>query len=70
MMTKVAYINKLSGQHVAGFSGKKSYEDAIKSAESWAKRTGTELISYYEQIHGGKSILVGYNKLESSDKLG
>lgn len=66
-MNKVASPSQFSpDHHIANFNGK-DYEDAIQRAVEWSQRVGTELISYYEQIAFGKSILVSYKK-ENKDE--
>lgn len=62
-MAKVTHLNKLSGKYIARFIGK-TYADSILLAERFAKETGATLLSYFEQVHGGKSILVGYSRKE------
>lgn len=49
--------------YIASFSGK-NYEEAIKLAGEWAQRNAIEMLSYYEQIAHGKSILVSYKRNE------
>lgn len=68
-MEKVAHINKLSGKYITGFSGKETYADSMLLAQDFAKRNNVELLSYYEQEHGGKSILVGYNIKENDNEV-
>lgn len=54
--------------HIASFTGK-NYEEAIKLAGEWAQRNSIEMISYYQQIAFGKSILVSYKRNEVDDEV-
>lgn len=64
-MRKVSSPSQFSDDHfIASFSGK-NYEEAIKLAGEWSVRTGATLVSYYEQIAHGKSILVSYKRNEA-----
>lgn len=64
-MTKVTSPSQFNSDHrIAYFTGKKSYDDAIKEANEWAERNKVELISYFEQSAFGKSILVSYRRIE------
>jgi len=65
-MIQVKHPNKLSGEYIAHFIGKKSYADSILLAQQFAKRTGAILRSYFEQEHGHRTILVGYSRKEAS----
>lgn len=49
--------------YIASFSGK-NYEEAIKLAGEWAQRNSIEMVSYYEPLAYGKSILVSYKRNE------
>lgn len=67
-MTKVSSPSYFSDvEFIASFTGK-SYEEAIKLAHEWSVRTGAKLISYYEQVVPGKSILVSYKQNENSNQ--
>lgn len=64
-MRKVNSPSQFNSEHFIGFfSGKKTYEDAIKEAKEWAERVKVELVSYFEQKAFGKSILVSYRRNE------
>lgn len=52
--------------HIASFTGK-NYEEAIKLAGEWSQRNSIEMISYYQQIAFGKSILVSYKRNEAEE---
>ena len=61
-MRKVSKITQFHEDSlIASFTGK-NYEEAIKLAGEWSQRTGAILLSYYEQVAFGKSILVSYKK--------
>ena len=66
-MDKVASPSHFSPDHYIGNFNGKDFEDAIKRATEWSQRTGMTLVSYYEQIAFGKSILVSYKK-ENKDE--
>lgn len=50
--------------HIVYFTGKKTYDDAIKEAKEWAEQNKVELVAYFEQSAFGKSILVSYRRIE------
>ena len=61
-MNKVSSPSHFSPDHfIANFVGK-DFEEAKQKSVEWSQRVGTELVSYYEQIAFGKSILVSYKK--------
>lgn len=65
-MNQINNINQFSeNSHITYFTGK-NYDDAIKEAVEWSKRTGATLLSYYKQIAFGKSILVSYKRKEEA----
>ena len=68
----VGEIKKLSGRYVQPFCGT-SYNDSIRLAYEWSERKSNsdilfELINYYPQIMGHKSILVSYNIVDRKNK--
>ena len=64
-MIPVAKVTDLA-PYVMGFSGK-DVSASIKLPEEWAARHKFTLSNYYIQLHGGgKNIIVGYIREESS----
>lgn len=67
-ITEKSSISKLSGKNIQQFVGD-TYNHSIQLAWEWVemkKENGIaiQLVDYYPQIMGGKSILVSYNVRE------
>lgn len=72
-MLLVGELSGLSGHNIFGFSGNKTYEDALKQACEFrnsynTRKDGTDkikLINFFAQEHSGKSILVSYDLIKN-----
>lgn len=66
-MIQVNNPNKFPEDSLIGYFTGKDYKDALQQVTDWEFSSGATVISYYEQVAFGKSVLISYKIGENHD---